>query len=130
MNSSDYVALHSSLADDELKLLQLTIKLNNLRRLRDSCPERLSEINALNNEINIIQEVITSTRNTLSLIGISPASSMPVNSHKLVKQLRESGFPRFSPNTQDVLEYLDSFELACQALSVPTNELPNLFKLL
>ena len=130
MNSSDYVALHSSLADDELKLLQLTLKFNNLKRLRDSCPERLLEINALNDEIAVIQEIIQSTRNSLNLVGISSVSTTLFNTHKLVKQLRESGFPRFSPNTQDVLEYLDSFELACQALSVPVIELPNLFKLL
>ena len=130
MNSLNYKSLQSTLAADESELLDLTIRLTNVLRLRDNSPERSSEVASLTERIEQLTSIIKTTKDSLRVVSSSSGSNIVVDVNTAAKQLREAGFPRFSPSSQDVLEYLDSFELACNALSVPLTEFAGLFKLL
>ena len=129
MNSPELQSLKDALAADEAKLLTLTLKLNNLLRLRESSPDRQASIDSTQSDVDSLRSIVSSTQQTLKLLESSVHSAPSNDMTKWLKLLRDSGFPRFCPNSQDVLEYLDSFELACKTIGASAWEFTTLFKL-
>lgn len=128
MNSAEYSELKNSLNKDEAELISLSLQLNGLLRLRDNSSDRGDRVKALQDDIERLTQVIRVSQCALQLCTVTVTPNSPSASPKFFKMLVECGFPRFKPSNQDVLEYLDSFELACSSLEAPCAEWPTLFK--
>ena len=130
MNSQDILSLKTLLEKDEAEMLSLTLKLNNLLRLKTASPERTSQIESVQESLELVHRTIRASKCALEAIENSNAKNAVMTSSKFSNLLRESGFPRFTPSSVDVLEYTDSYELACKAVGIPFSEMTNVFILL
>lgn len=119
MYSPDILRLKQELKEDEALLLNKTLQLTGLLRLCDTSPELQDTIKLLA-EMEKLSLIVKSTKSPLKLISSSSIADIEktVDTFKLAKMLSEFGLPRFLPNKQDVLEYIDSFELHLQSIPI------------